>query len=487
MYEERRNRFSLRDIILIILLMILFIFVMVWLFPTKGYLEQNNVIVDNKIYNDYLDNMTTVAKDYFINSNMPSNVGDTVKLTLSDMLEKKLIVEIGGKTSCDLNKSFIEVTKLDEDFQLRVELSCTDYYDYKIVTLGCKDYCNLCNTTVTDTKVDNTTKPTTTPTQQSTKKYTVTFDSNGGSSVSSQKVESGKTATKPANPTKEGYTFVEWTLNNKTYNFSSPVTSNITLVASWKANVVEEVVKYEYLYTKTTTVSNSNWSDWSTTQRVWNNFNFTNTDTKEYKIVKEGSEDSISSGIVDTKTAVTTKTEKQKSSLISYIESKQQWVYEGLEYSKTPIRKTTTDTTKYEKTGIETVSSECDGCSDITYYVYKKYVLKDVDVTMYKCESTGKTSTDSDMECYKNVTVKITPTCSSYGSSYQLVDGKCVKYGNVTTTKKYYDYQYRTLSVSTSETTDEKYSSSNNDTSLINQGYKLTKTCTITNGNRTCK
>ena len=143
MYEERRNRLSLRDIILIILLMILFIFVMVWLFPTKGYLENENVIVDNEIYNEYLENMSTVAKDYFINSKMPSTTGDTVKLTLLDMLEKKLIVEIGGNTSCDLNKSFIEVTKMDEDFQLRVELSCTDYYDYKIITLGCKDYCNL--------------------------------------------------------------------------------------------------------------------------------------------------------------------------------------------------------------------------------------------------------------------------------------------------------------------------------------------------------
>ena len=67
-------------------------------------------------------------------------------------------------------------------------------------------------------------------------KYTVTFNSNGGSSVASQTVNEGGKATKPTNPTKSGYTFVEWQLDGKTYNFDSAVTGNITLTAVWKAN-----------------------------------------------------------------------------------------------------------------------------------------------------------------------------------------------------------------------------------------------------------
>ena len=66
-------------------------------------------------------------------------------------------------------------------------------------------------------------------------KYTVTFNSNGGSSVTSQTITDGEKATKPSNPTKNGYTFVEWQLNGKTYNFDSAVTGNITLTAVWKA------------------------------------------------------------------------------------------------------------------------------------------------------------------------------------------------------------------------------------------------------------
>lgn len=65
-------------------------------------------------------------------------------------------------------------------------------------------------------------------------KYTVTFDSKGGTSVASQSVEKGKTVTKPADPKKDGNTFNGWKLNGSDYNFSSAVNSNITLTAEWK-------------------------------------------------------------------------------------------------------------------------------------------------------------------------------------------------------------------------------------------------------------
>ena len=65
-------------------------------------------------------------------------------------------------------------------------------------------------------------------------KYTVKFDSNGGINVASQTVVKGNKVTKPANPTRSGYTFIEWQLDGKAYNFNSTVTKNITLKATWK-------------------------------------------------------------------------------------------------------------------------------------------------------------------------------------------------------------------------------------------------------------
>lgn len=78
------------------------------------------------------------------------------------------------------------------------------------------------------------------------KRFTVTFDSNGGSSIFSQTVIEGSTVKKPENPTKEGYTFVSWQLNGKDYDFSTKVTSNLTLVAKWEKN--EDV--YSLKFTK---------------------------------------------------------------------------------------------------------------------------------------------------------------------------------------------------------------------------------------------
>ncbi len=77
-------------------------------------------------------------------------------------------------------------------------------------------------------------------------KYTVTFNTDGGSAVANAKVESGASVAKPADPTKEGYTFVEWQLNGAAYDFSSPVTSNVTLVAKWEAVVVEDAYTITY-------------------------------------------------------------------------------------------------------------------------------------------------------------------------------------------------------------------------------------------------
>ena len=72
--------------------------------------------------------------------------------------------------------------------------------------------------------------------------YTVTFNSNGGSSVASQTVLEGSTATRPADPTKSGYTFAGWYKDSSlttAYNFSTAVTANITLYAKWTENAAE--------------------------------------------------------------------------------------------------------------------------------------------------------------------------------------------------------------------------------------------------------
>ncbi len=66
------------------------------------------------------------------------------------------------------------------------------------------------------------------------KNFTVKFDTGGGSLISTQTVEKGKTATLPTNPTKDGFDFLGWYLGEDEYDFSTPVNNNITLTARWK-------------------------------------------------------------------------------------------------------------------------------------------------------------------------------------------------------------------------------------------------------------
>lgn len=78
--------------------------------------------------------------------------------------------------------------------------------------------------------------------------YTVTFDSNGGSTVASQQIVEGYTVKEPTAPTKTGYKFLYWILNGVEYDFSTLVTSDITLVAEWKEALVPEAyTQVEYL------------------------------------------------------------------------------------------------------------------------------------------------------------------------------------------------------------------------------------------------
>ena len=65
------------------------------------------------------------------------------------------------------------------------------------------------------------------------KQFTITFDAAGGSTVSPVTVAWNTAAPAPAAPTKEGYTFTGWYLGDTPYDFSSPVTEDVTLTAHW--------------------------------------------------------------------------------------------------------------------------------------------------------------------------------------------------------------------------------------------------------------
>lgn len=78
-------------------------------------------------------------------------------------------------------------------------------------------------------------------------KYTVKFETNGGTTISNLSVDKNKTVTEPVAPTRDGYTFEGWYTDSGLtieYDFNLKVTKNFTLYAKW-TEVEKELEKLD--------------------------------------------------------------------------------------------------------------------------------------------------------------------------------------------------------------------------------------------------
>ena len=69
-----------------------------------------------------------------------------------------------------------------------------------------------------------------------TSSYSVTFNTNGGSTIAKETIEANSVLEKPTAPTKEGYDFAGWYTDKElttAYDFTAKVTKNLTLYAAW--------------------------------------------------------------------------------------------------------------------------------------------------------------------------------------------------------------------------------------------------------------
>jgi|GEM_PF-3230815 len=159
MYEERRESFSVRDLVLQILFVVLFIFILIWLFPTKDYmrrqlegLELNQTsdhdidrlaVLHNQLFASNVKQMRDAAIKYYTLERLPSKTGESDKMTLQRMYDLSLVlplIDIDGNP-CDPVRSFVEVTRHETEWILKVNLSCGGEENYILVHLGCRDYC----------------------------------------------------------------------------------------------------------------------------------------------------------------------------------------------------------------------------------------------------------------------------------------------------------------------------------------------------------
>lgn len=72
--------------------------------------------------------------------------------------------------------------------------------------------------------------------------YEIVFSTDGGTDLPNQTIEENGFVLEPSDPSKEGYNFLYWYVDdaNIEYLFSTPVTSDLTLTALWEEDVVIE-------------------------------------------------------------------------------------------------------------------------------------------------------------------------------------------------------------------------------------------------------
>lgn len=251
--EEYEHRgFPFRDFLLKLILIIIFVFLLIWLLPkfispklvtkTNESTEQVDISsLTSQIFSDNLEKMKDAAISYYTDERLPKEVGDSDQMTLSDMIGKKLIVALIDKNNkaCDVEKSYVKITKLDDEYILKVNLKDSEKEDYILVHLGCYTYCDsyICEKKEASIAI-KAAKPTS----------EIPISKPG-----SNNSPSGST---PTNSPSDGATPSTQPSDEPTDKPSSDPTNDPTPTPTQKPG-------YVYEYKKVTGAEFSNWSSWS--------------------------------------------------------------------------------------------------------------------------------------------------------------------------------------------------------------------------------
>ena len=120
--------------------------------------EKSLDALTSQIFADNLDKMKDAAISYYTTDRLPSEVGESDELTLSDMIGKKIIVALIDKNNkaVDVEKSYVKISKTDDEYILKVNIKDSEKEDYILVHLGCYSYCktDICEKSTTGSTKD---------------------------------------------------------------------------------------------------------------------------------------------------------------------------------------------------------------------------------------------------------------------------------------------------------------------------------------------
>ena len=215
MYQEENNSFQWLKLILrlvIVLLVVLLTLKFVFIISSNS-LGKKDTTFENNL--KYIDN---ISKEFFNEKNIPKVIGESKEYKIEDVLSKNQI---------DYKNSYIKVTRLENEYQIKTLLTYNGETNYINSFVNIEKE----NTTikVSTTKIKTTKKKVTTKVATTTKKFKVSFNTNGGEVLDDIYVKANTKVT--IIPKREGYEFIGWYYNGE--KFTKGIDADYILVAKW--------------------------------------------------------------------------------------------------------------------------------------------------------------------------------------------------------------------------------------------------------------
>ncbi len=473
--DEDNRKGSLASFFIKLILVIIFAIFALWLLSSVSKGLNNsmnsinnslNTLTENIFYENILK-MKEAGKEYFTIERLPENVGDVKSLTLQEMYDKKLLLELKDKNgkACSAENSYVKVEKYDDEYQMKVYLECGEEKNYITVILGCYDYCSK---TVCEKSENSNNTDSNSHIEYEYRKTTGGYWTNYGNWSEWSKVEISKT----------NYREVETKTVSEQYTYDKTITKNqyvsyTTSCPSGYTKTSDGTKCYKITDTTKTTapVCPATYNGYSLVGKNGFECNYSKTSTTTSEPIcaakyGNGTYTSLSNFTCYYKVAGECEKVAYQELVVDYCGSIVCGQHYETKYKTVCGQDKTISTPATCKSGYKNINGVCTltNTNNITvhnascpsgYTKSNNTCQKGSQETIYEnlnysCP-TGYTKTSDGTKCY----MKITSVVKATGTK------------NVT----YYRYKTRQYIGGTSDT---KWSSSNNDSSLINAGYKLT-------------
>ena len=275
MYEENEKKISWSRIIKrLITIILIIVAILIIIAVVKGCSNNNKkkpVEQEPVSLKTSLDQMQEATLKYLNKDNLPLEINNSKTVKLKYLINKNLIDNLKDSNGnvCDSANSYSEVTRLENNYAVRLVLKCGKVSDYKVFYIGCFDSCQdgeLCigsesekngictiNNNTNTTPIENNEKKTETNTKSNTNNNTSTKNStnqstNNKNNSTSANNNSNNTVIKPKEVVlyeykkcRTVYTCKEGTLNNN--NLCSYNKETIYLDKAIKNEIINYVEK----------------------------------------------------------------------------------------------------------------------------------------------------------------------------------------------------------------------------------------------------